>query len=200
MESDYIIDDVDCITSGFDVLMCMPKIGKLTYSCHLHMAHVSKITPKALPELLGNLKTVSLRDMDAFSTNEISFMFCIMRSSPNLENLEIHMDDSYNYKYRTVVVEDSLRAVITYLEVEAKEEMKTSITTVSVIFKRRHIAERIGAEIALVDSILSYCPSLGKLVIKGSSSTIDSAKLQLSRILERCGQSSCKPKIIYLNS
>ncbi|CAM8884327.1 unnamed protein product [Rhodiola kirilowii] len=140
--------------------------------------------------------------MDAFSTNDISFMFCIMRSSPNLENLEIHMDDSYMYTYRTVVDEDILRAVIAYLEVEAKEEMKTSITTVSVTFEMTYNQrdwKRIGAEIALLDSIVSCCPALGKLVIKGPSSTIDSAKLQLSRILERCGQSSCKPKIIYLN-
>ncbi|CAM8882144.1 unnamed protein product [Rhodiola kirilowii] len=36
MESGYILDDVDCITSGFDVVMCMPKIEVLTYSCRLH--------------------------------------------------------------------------------------------------------------------------------------------------------------------
>ncbi|CAM8879723.1 unnamed protein product [Rhodiola kirilowii] len=63
-DSNYVDDD-DCIT---DVLMCMPKIEVLTYSCRLHISHASNITPKALPELLGNFKTVSLRGVDACSS------------------------------------------------------------------------------------------------------------------------------------
>ncbi|KAL9664314.1 hypothetical protein QQ045_019713 [Rhodiola kirilowii] len=193
--------DVDfndnCIGSGFDLLMCMPKIKVLTYSCRLHTVHSSDIIPKALPELLGNLKTVSLCNMDAFSSaNEISLMFCIMRCSPNLENLEIHMEDDY-CMCKTAVNEDSLRTLTAYLEVEAKEEMKTSITTLSVTFERREKAERIGAEIALMESIVSCCPALGKLVIKGTSSFEGYAKLQLSRALRQIGRSSSKPKIVY---
>ncbi|CAM8882147.1 unnamed protein product [Rhodiola kirilowii] len=109
-------DDDDWIESGFDILIYMPKIEVLTYSCRLRMTHASRIIPKELPELLGNLKTVSLRDIDmaAFSANEKPFVFCIMRRCPNLENFEIHITNSYTS--RTEVDKDSMRAVIAYLE------------------------------------------------------------------------------------
>ncbi|KAL9664239.1 hypothetical protein QQ045_019638 [Rhodiola kirilowii] len=195
-------DDDDWITSGFDILIYMPKIEVLTYSCRLRMTHSSRIIPKELPELLGNLKTVSLRDIDmaAFSANEKSFVFCIMRRCPNLENLEIHITNSYTS--RTEVDKDSMRAVIAYLEVQAKEEIRTSITTLTVSFERFNEWEHIEAEIALIESVVSCCPALGKLIVKGSSSLNGHAKLQLSRALRRSGRSSSnsKPKIIYSNA
>ncbi|CAM8879721.1 unnamed protein product [Rhodiola kirilowii] len=205
-ESLYSDDDdnnrmyYDWIASGFDVLIYMPKIEVLTYSCRLRMTHASSIIPKELPELLGNLKTVSFRDIDlaAFSANEKSFVFCIMRRCPNLENLEIHM--KYKYTCRKIVDKDSLRAVITYLEVEAKEEIRTSITTLTVSFERFNEWEHIEAEIALIESVVSCCPALGMLVVKGSSSLNGHAKLQLSRAIRRFGRSSSKPKIIYSNA
>ncbi|CAM8884324.1 unnamed protein product [Rhodiola kirilowii] len=196
----------DWIASGFDVLIYMPKIEVLTYSCRLRMTHASSIIPKELPELLGNLKTVSLRDIDmaAFSANEKSFMFCIMRRCPNLENLEIHITNSYmsrrRRRRRTEVDKDTMRAVIAYLEVEAKEEIRTSITTLTVSFERFNEWEHIEAEIALIESVVSCCPALGKLVVKGSSSLNGHANLQLSRALRRFGRSSSKPEIIYSNA
>ncbi|CAM8879728.1 unnamed protein product [Rhodiola kirilowii] len=190
-------DDDDWIESGFDILIYMPKIEVLTYSCRLRVTH-----PKEPPELLGNLKTVSLRDIDmaAFSANEKSFVFCIMRRCPNLENLEIHITNSYTS--RTEVDKDSMRAVIAYLEVQAEEVIRTSITTLTVSFEGFDEWEHIEAEIALTESIVSCCPALGKLVVKGSSSLNGHAKLQLSRALRRFGRSSSnsKPKIIYSNA
>ncbi|CAM8882142.1 unnamed protein product [Rhodiola kirilowii] len=106
----------------------------------------------------------------------------------------------YKYTCRKIVDKDSLRAVITYLEVEAKEEIRTSITTLTVSFESSDKWEHIGAEIALMESIVSCCPALGKLVVKRFSYVKGHAKLQLSRALRQFGRSSSKPKNVYANA
>ncbi|CAM8884328.1 unnamed protein product [Rhodiola kirilowii] len=176
-------------------------IKELSFQFSLFEISDSDIIPKKLPKLLGNLKTVNLHSMDAYSVDKMAFMFCIIRSSPNLQNLNIHMRCMYEYGRR--FTKDSLRAVIAYLKVEAKEEIKTSITTVSVTFEMTYNQwdwKHIEAEITLIDSLVLCCPALGKLVIKGSSSFKGYAKQQLSRALERFGRSSSKPKIIFANA
>ncbi|KAL9665039.1 hypothetical protein QQ045_020448 [Rhodiola kirilowii] len=175
------------------ILKSMPKIEVLTFDCRLHKTSASDIIPNKL--LLENLKTVNLHCLDTLSVDQMSFMFCIFRCSPNVQNMRIHLSGSHGSVF--VYEKDTWEGVIAYLEAVDKEEIKTSITTASVTFGRVDTAERIGADIALIDIIISCCPALGSLAISASSSLKCSAELQLSGALRRYGRSSSKPKIIY---
>ncbi|CAM8876587.1 unnamed protein product [Rhodiola kirilowii] len=191
--------DFDYLKSNcLDILRSMPKIEVLTFECLVNLyktsASASAIVPIKLPELLGNLKTVNLHGIDALSVDQMSFVFCIIRSSPNLQDLNIRMSDMCRIQLDNDSL--SLKAAIAYLEVEAKEEIKTSITTVAVTFKRLYYEGCFAAEIAFIDIIVSCFPALGNLIIYGFSSIEDSAQLQLSRALRRIGRSSSKLKII----
>ncbi|CAM8882130.1 unnamed protein product [Rhodiola kirilowii] len=199
--SGYDQRDLQKRLKAWEFMSFLIGIKELSFQFSLLEISDSDVIPKRLPELLGNLKTVDLHYMDASSVDQMAFMFCIISSSPNLQNLNIHM--RYMYKCGRRFDKDSLRAVIAYLEVEAKGEIKTSITTVSVYFEKlnNHLGwEHIEAEIALIESIVSCCPALRKLVIKGSSFVKGYAKLQLSRALRRIGRSSGRPKIVYFNA
>ncbi|KAL9672039.1 hypothetical protein QQ045_028287 [Rhodiola kirilowii] len=196
--SGYDPRDLQKHRKAWEFMSSLSGIKELSYQFYLLEISESDIIPKKLPELLRNLNKVKLCYMGASSVDQMAFMFCIINSSPNLQNLEVHM--SYVYKYGIRFDKDSLRAVIAYFEVEAKEEIKTSITTVTVSFEQAYNREHIGAEIALIESIVSCCPVLEKLVIKGSSSVKGYSKLQLSRALRRLGRSSSQPKIIYSKS
>ncbi|CAM8876588.1 unnamed protein product [Rhodiola kirilowii] len=173
------------------VLKSMPKIEVLTFDCQLHNTSALDIIPYKLPELLENLKTVNLHCMDSYSVDQMSFIFCIFRCSPNLQNLEIH----FSGRHQALVLydKDFWEAVKTFLKAVDNEKIKTSITTVSVTFARHTL--NIRANIALLDIIISCCPALRNLAISASSSLKGSGKLKLLRALGRYGQSSSKPKI-----
>ncbi|CAM8878264.1 unnamed protein product [Rhodiola kirilowii] len=121
-------DDIDSLQSNcFDVLRSMPKIEVLTFECLLHKPSSSDVIVLKLPELLVNLKTVTLYDMDVISVDKMSFMFCIMRSSPNLQTLDVHP-----YIDKDTFSKESLTAATAYLDAVDKEEMKASVATLSV--------------------------------------------------------------------
>ncbi|KAL9682851.1 hypothetical protein QQ045_014661 [Rhodiola kirilowii] len=127
--------------------------------------------------------------------------YSILKSMPKIEvftfDYRLHkLSDSHGSP--SVFDKDFWEAVIAYLEAVDKEEIKTSIATVCVTLGS-YTAEHIGADIALLDSIITCCPALGNLAVKSSSSLSlkGPAKLQLSAALRRYGRSSSKPKIIY---
>ncbi|CAM8885264.1 unnamed protein product [Rhodiola kirilowii] len=155
--------EIDFFQSNcFDVLRSMPKVEVLTFQCPLHKPSSSDVILKKLPELLVNLKTVTLYGRDAISVDEMSFMFCIMRSSPNLKTLDIHTD-----LVEETFSKDSLTAATAYVDAVDKEEIKTSVTTLSVTISRYYVNEEyIGAQTALMGSIISCCPTLEKLPCK----------------------------------
>ncbi|CAM8876585.1 unnamed protein product [Rhodiola kirilowii] len=91
-------------------------IKELSFEFYFEETSASDLIPKKLPKLLGNLKTVDFYYMDASSVDQMAFMLCIFRSSPNLQNLNIH---SNKHAYGRLFDKDSLRAAIAYLKVEA---------------------------------------------------------------------------------
>ncbi|CAM8950371.1 unnamed protein product [Rhodiola kirilowii] len=184
------IDGLKC--NCFDILQSMPKIEVLSFNSALHKTSSSDVKLKKLPELLVNLKVVDLCEMDALSVDSLAFMFCILRSSPNLQKLSISADivDENSSK-------DSLTAATSYLDAVSKEGIKTSVTTLSVKASITKDEEYLGAVIAVIDTIVSCSPTLEKLLVKGSPNIQVPAKLRLSRALRRFGRSSSKPKIIY---
>ncbi|CAM8884326.1 unnamed protein product [Rhodiola kirilowii] len=149
----------DMMSNCYYILKSMPKVEVLTFDCRLHKNSASDIIPNTVPRLLENLKTLDLHCMDALS-----------------------LSDRHGRLF--VYDKDTWEAVIAYLDVVDKEEIKTSITTVCVTFGR-DTAERVGADIAFIDIIISCCPALGNLVVNTSSSLKGSAKLQLSGALRR---------------
>ncbi|CAM8882134.1 unnamed protein product [Rhodiola kirilowii] len=165
-----------------------PNLRVLSIVCYSHrLEHIYlKYTP--------NLRVVSFwidcdgGDFDYLKPNCLD----ILRSMPKIEVLTFEcLVDLYKMSDMCRIQLDkdslSLKAAIAYLEVEAKEEIKTSITTIAVTFKRLYYEGCFGAEIAFIDIIVSCCPALGNLIIYGFSSIEDSAKLQLSRALRRIG-------------
>ncbi|KAL9679131.1 hypothetical protein QQ045_016987 [Rhodiola kirilowii] len=168
----------------FDIV-CAHRIG----NCYL------KNTP--------NIRAASFAMKDIYDIEYLnSNCFDLLGSMPHIESLKfdcpLHKMRGMYYRSREDINKDSLKAAIAYLEAMGKEEIKTGITTLSVTIGSKADVEVIQVEIALIDSIVSCCPSLEKLFIKAPSSIKGPAELRLSRALRRLGRSSSKPKIIYM--
>lgn len=84
-----------------------------------------------------------------------------------------------------------------FLEAEGKELIKSKITKISVAFRN---TEAIELEIALIDNIVSWSPTLKKLIIQRSPFVkwSEKVKVQLARAVRRFRRSSGRPEIIYL--
>lgn len=105
----------------------------------------------------------------------------------------LQMTDRYQRNYS----KKSLEAATAYLDDACNNDINTSITALSVTIELVKDTECLEADIALICSIVSCCPTLATLCIKTDPTLQSSAELQLSRALEQLGPSSCKPQIIF---
>lgn len=169
---------------------------------------------------------MTLNHMDVLSKDDMSFMFCITRSSPNLQDLTIHVTSQLFVfcnctfahlllfevnsllllalqlarKFHSTFTKESLENVTTILEAEDIGELKTSITTLSITFVSVDVPKRVEGYIGLIDALVSCCPNLEKLFIKSPLSLEASAEKKLSNAVPKFGDSSSKPKIIIIHS
>uniref|UniRef100_A0A7N0VC23 F-box domain-containing protein n=1 Tax=Kalanchoe fedtschenkoi TaxID=63787 RepID=A0A7N0VC23_KALFE len=174
----------------FDTLGSLRGLEVLTFDCRLHKTSPPNIIVKKLPDLLENLTTVILNYVDVTSVDHLLFVFCIIRSSPNLQSLEIRMTVSHVWDLLFGV--EASKAARAYLKVVDKEEIKTS-DTLTVKVKAMSGAESVEAEIGLIHSILSSCPTLAEMHIEFPFHQ----SVQLRRSIKRIGQSSTKTKISF---
>lgn len=187
-------EDIEDLKSNcFHVFGSLPMVERVTFDCRQHKTSNTDIIPDKHPGLLEKLRTMTLYCVDAISMDIVSFMFCIIRSSPNLQNLDIHTTDMYRTSHDKV----GLKAVSQYLDVVCREGLKTNVTTISVTMELVKDTECMEAEINLISSVVSCCPILASLFVKTCPTLRCAVELQLSRVLERLGSSSSKPQVIY---
>lgn len=188
-------EEFDLLYSNcFHLFGCIPKIEELTFDCRLHETADTYIITTKLPMLLVDLKTLTLNGMDACSDDDMSFLFCLIRSSPNLKNLTVHLESLSYSQYN-----EHLKLVAKLLEAQDINEIKSKITTLSVAFSHYYTydkSDRIEAIIALIDGLVSCCPDLVKLYIKSPKFLGVSADRKLSNALPTFAKNSSKPTII----
>ncbi|CAM8885598.1 unnamed protein product [Rhodiola kirilowii] len=135
--------------------------------------------PSCLPTTLENLKTLTLTSVNACVEDDVIFMFCLIRSSPGLQDLSIRFSD---IKTKELPKPDnSGEAAQKMLDTEAGENGKLS-NLLTVIFKD---IEGLSYEMLLVKIMLSRCPYLKSFKISPASyKTTEDVRKRIKRELK----------------
>ncbi|CAM8935680.1 unnamed protein product [Rhodiola kirilowii] len=169
-----------CSLSGimvleFDIFSLGPMIGEC---------------PSCLPTTLENLKTLTLTSVNACLKDDVRFMFCLIRSSPGLQDLTV-LFDNLNTTGMPETDHTGEAAAQKLLETEEREHRKLS-NLLTVIFKD---IKGLCHEMLLVKIMLSRCPYLKSFKISPHSH--NTTKDVRKRIRRELKEFPNKDKLIY---
>ncbi|CAM8953373.1 unnamed protein product [Rhodiola kirilowii] len=141
-----------------DLLCSLSKIEELTYDIIL-LEPLSENCPSIAPTPLENLKSLTIRSLDLFYSQDVLFTLCLIRSAPNLQNMTIHLDPESEYGSESG---EKIGEATKLLEFEAKKyESYNCLQTIKIggTAVSRH-------EILLINLLQTCCPKLKSIVIK----------------------------------
>ncbi|KAK2983921.1 hypothetical protein RJ640_017842 [Escallonia rubra] len=164
----------------------LPNLEKLSLDDFLHKYLAAGDVPKRLPAALNCLKTLTLSDMDfRNSYGEIYSALCLIRSSPNLQELEI---SAFNNDHSAV----SDPGMNFWEEKCTISQLRTAKFT---------SFEGLTTELELIKYILACSPSLEKVYVEREKVADARAGLMtgfmISKELMRFHRASPKAEVVY---
>ncbi|CAM8884333.1 unnamed protein product [Rhodiola kirilowii] len=176
------IEEYERLCVSWGVICSLSLIKELVFDIRL-LGPVINNLPRCLPTKFQNLKTLTLRSVNAYVEDDMRFFLCLIRSSPGLQDLTIYLQSN---DIRVVLEpENSREAALRLLETETKEHCTLSnLVTVAVHW----IGDGLDHGIMLVKILQSRCPNLKSLKVIPDSFrrwTSKDVRMQLSREFEK---------------
>lgn len=141
--------------------------------------------PGHLDNEFAALSILTLGYVNIRSQNNILFVFCLLRSSPNLKTLNLHMHPSPNSETE----EEDAKC----LQADgSKENTFNNLLNVKI----DGIAG-LRCEVMLVKTMLSSCPFLETLVIEPSENISIEASHEIAWEINRCRRPSALVEVVY---
>ncbi|CAM8879725.1 unnamed protein product [Rhodiola kirilowii] len=167
--------------SAWGLICSLSLIKELVFDISL-LGPVIINVPRCLPTMFQNLKTLTLRSVDACVDDHMRFVLCLIRSSPGLQDLTIYLElDCMQIRFWPESEKSQ----------EAKEDCKLSNLKTVVLYWFGGSSH----EIMLVKILLSRCPNLVSFkVTPDDKRTADDVRMQLSSQFEKCPY---KDKLTY---
>ncbi|CAM8904500.1 unnamed protein product [Rhodiola kirilowii] len=139
----------------FDIFCSVPNVVNVTLSCLRAINDIPLHAPTSLPTTLHNLRHLTFLTTNISSPQCIQFILCILRSSPNLQklNLEIHPSS---------IIRDE--AALQFLDMQIKKPQ----TLNSLIIVKIKRLSGSNAEILFIKLILSCTPVLKTMYLTGN--------------------------------
>ncbi|KAL9679366.1 hypothetical protein QQ045_017225 [Rhodiola kirilowii] len=131
----------------------------ITLEFMIFLQPLSENCPSIAPTPLENLKSLTIRSLDLFYSQDVLFTLCLIRSAPNLQNMTIHLDPESEYGSESG---EKIGEATKLLEFEAKKyESYNCLQTIKIggTAVSRH-------ELLLINLLPTCCPKLKSIVIK----------------------------------
>ncbi|CAM8998754.1 unnamed protein product [Rhodiola kirilowii] len=174
--------------SMFELLCSLPAIEELTFDLPL-LEPFNGDCPAILKKGFVALKTVTLGRVNICSRDDIMFLFCLLRSSPNLKMLHIY---------------------INYIEHNNGEDKLSVKCLQAERIKGYNLSQLLNVKIAgitglrcetmLLNIMLSNCPLLKTFHIELSSKIKIKKEAKMAWELNRCHRLSSNLELMYSNS
>ncbi|KAK3031796.1 hypothetical protein RJ639_036948, partial [Escallonia herrerae] len=161
---------------------CLPAIVNLSLDgLFLKILAIGAI-PRRLPTMVTCLKFLSLSNLQFTELDHVSCVLCLLRSSLNLERLEV-----------STATGSSMESVVSYLEApDCLDQTLDKLRTVNMKFMGSR------AELLLIKLLLAHSPSLEKVSIEQSGVVDAYEGFKVSRELMRFSRASPRAEIIFL--
>ncbi|CAM8983429.1 unnamed protein product [Rhodiola kirilowii] len=174
--------------SMFELLCSLPAIEELTFDLPL-LEPFNGDCPATLKKVFVALKTITLRQVNICSRDDIMFLFCLLRSSPNLKTLNIYIKyiEHNNGEYEVSVK---------YLEVEGIKGYNLS----QLLNVKIAGITGLRCETMLLNIMLTNCPLLKTFHIELSSNIKIENEAKMAWELNRCNRLSSNLELVYSNS
>ncbi|CAM8899423.1 unnamed protein product [Rhodiola kirilowii] len=181
----------------FDVFSSVPKVETVTLHPLLKLKAMPQDAPKSFPTTLHNHTGLTLLEIDISSPQCIYFVLCILKSSPNLQKLNLGILSS-----ETVEDETAIDPFIRHsLEMETRETQ--TLNSLLTIKMKGILRSKVG--IMFIKMILSSSPVLKTMYLTGfdaSSSCMEEdilneAEVTLMSELLKFPRSSCRAQVNY---
>uniref|UniRef100_A0A5B7AK66 F-box domain-containing protein n=1 Tax=Davidia involucrata TaxID=16924 RepID=A0A5B7AK66_DAVIN len=160
------------------VLGCLPMIEKLDIGLDFYEFLAAGDVPKRLPTEMNCLKNLTLESVDFSKVGEILCALCLLRSSPNLQELDISATRNAD-----------MVPALNFLEEDCR------LNRLQVVKFRSIIG--LESELELIKSLLACSPLLERMFIGCHAELDANAMLMMSKELLRFRRASPKAEIIF---
>ncbi|CAM8998753.1 unnamed protein product [Rhodiola kirilowii] len=174
--------------SMFELLCSLPEIEELTFDLPL-LEPFNGDCPAILKKGFVALKTVTLGRVNICNRDDIMFLFCLLRSSPNLKMLHIYIKYIEHNN-----VEDELS--VKYLEAEGIKGYNLS----QLLNVKIAGLTGLRCETMLLNIMLSNCPILKTFHVELSSNIKIEKEAKMAWELNRCHRLSSNLELMYSNA
>ncbi|CAM8899433.1 unnamed protein product [Rhodiola kirilowii] len=167
----------------FDTFGSVPNVVNVTLCCVRAINDMPEDAPTSLPTTLHFHKSLTLLEIDISSPQCILFIFCIFKSSPNLQKLNLGIHPSAYIREE---------AALQFLDMKIKEpQTLNSLVTVKI---KGLLGCRV--EIMFIKLILSCAPILETMYLTGN--IVREAEFTLMSELLMCKRPSPQAQVMYL--
>ncbi|KAK2972619.1 hypothetical protein RJ640_008115, partial [Escallonia rubra] len=179
---------------------CLPAIVNLSLDGLFLKILAIGTAPRRLPTMVTCLKFLTLSQLQFTELDHVSCILCLLRSSPNLERLEVGLvtrDSKLVLRFLLLQVStatgSSMESVVSYLEApDCLDQTLDKLRTVNMKFMGSR------AELLLIKLLLAHSPSLEKVSIEQSGVVDAYQGFKVSRELMRFSRASPRAEIIFL--
>ncbi|CAM8906838.1 unnamed protein product [Rhodiola kirilowii] len=171
----------------FNIFGTLPNVRAVTLASLHTINDMPQDAPTSLPTTLQNHKRLTLLDIDISSLECIYFILCLLKSSPNLQNLNLGVKEIDP----TAHVREE--AALQFLDTQIREpQTLNSLSTVKI---RGLMGSKV--EIMFIKLILSCSPILETMYLTGEN-IVKKAEFKLMSELLKCKRPSPQAQVIYL--
>ncbi|CAM8899426.1 unnamed protein product [Rhodiola kirilowii] len=166
----------------FDIFCSVPNVVNVTLSCLRAINDIPLHAPTSLPTTLHNLRHLTFLTTNISSPQCIHFILCILRSSPNLQKLNLEIHPSADIREE---------AALQFLDMQIKKPQ--TLNNLLIVKIKRLSGSKV--EIMFINLILSCSPVLKTMYLTGN--IVKEAEFTLMSELLKCKRPSPQAEVMY---
>ncbi|XP_059650300.1 F-box/FBD/LRR-repeat protein At1g13570-like [Cornus florida] len=167
----------------------LPKIQKLTFDAFFVKFLAAGMVLRRFPIMFNQLKHIQLHNLGFNDVDQISCLLCFIRSSPNLQILEILRGVAVTVKT------DDLGLVFDYLT--APDCMDKTLDQLRTV--RIGLSKNLSGELLFIKLLLARSPSLEKMIIEVTGKLDANDKFKITRELMCFSRASSRAEMMWVD-